>query len=71
MAKKKAGGYGFGWIVNVILAIIPITNIIFGIVTRVSRGKIIGAVLNFFLAPLFWLVDLVTILLDNKVSFLA
>lgn len=71
MAKKKSGGYGFSFIINVILAIIPITSLIFGIVTRVSRGKIIGAVLNFFLFPLFWLVDLITILFSNKLSFLA
>ena len=55
MAKKKASGgaYGFGHIINIILAIIPITSIILGIVTRAQRGKILGAVLNFFLFPLF------------------
>ena len=72
MAKKKSGGaYGFGHIVNIILAIFPLTSIILGIVTRAQRGKILGAVLNFFLCPLFWLVDLITVIFDNKLSLLA
>ena len=73
MAKKKASGgaYGFGHIINIILAIIPITSIILGIVTRAQRGKILGAVLNFFLFPLFWIVDIITVIFDNKLSLLA
>ena len=73
MAKKKVSGgaYGFGHIINIILAIIPITSIILGIVTRAQRGKILGAVLNFFLFPLFWIVDIITVIFDNKLSLLA
>ncbi len=71
MAKKKGGAYGFGWLINVILAIFPLTSLILGIVTRVSRGKVLGAVLNFFLFPLFWIVDIITVVLDNKLAFLA
>ena len=70
MASKKTS-YGFGRIINIILAIIPITSIILGIVTRAQRGKILGAVLNFFLFPLFWIVDIITVVLDNKLSLLA
>ena len=72
MAKKKTGGaYGFSWIVNVILAIIPITSLVLGIVNRVTRGHIIGAILNFFLFPLFWIVDIITVVLSNKLALLA
>ena len=73
MAKKKSGAYGLGLgrIVDIILAIIPITSIILGIITRVSRKNYIGAILNFFLAPLFWIVDIVTVVLNDKISFLA
>ena len=73
MAKKAGGAYGLGFdkIINIILAIIPITSIILGIYRRVTTGHIIGAVLNFFLAPLFWIVDLVTVLLDDKLVLLA
>ena len=71
MAKKTKGYFGLGHLVSIILAIIPFTNIIFGIVIRVTRGNILGAVLNFFLSPLFWLVDLITIITKNDLTFLA
>ena len=75
MAKKSSksskGYFGLGHLVSIILAIIPVTNIIFGIVTRLTRGKILGAILNIFLFPLFWIVDLITIIVSNKLTFLA
>ena len=70
MAAKK-NSYGFDRIVNLILAIIPITNIIFGIVKRVQNGNIIGAILNFFIAPLFYIVDLITVIIDDEIKLLA
>ena len=41
--------------------------------TVILAGVCAGAVaiLNFFLAPLFWLVDLITIILSNKLVLLA
>lgn len=72
MAKSSKKGYfGMNHIVSIILAIIPITSIICGLITRIQRGKIIGAILNFFIFPLFWLVDLITIIVKNEVTFLA
>ena len=72
MAKKKSGGaYGLGRIINIILAIIPFTNIIFGIVKRATTGHVIGAILNFFLAPLFYIVDLVTVIVSDKLVLAA
>lgn len=62
---------GFSWLVCLILAIIPPTNIIFGIITRVQRGAWLGAILNFFLCPLFYFVDLVTMIVKKDVIFLA
>ncbi|MBQ4443207.1 MAG: hypothetical protein II896_00920 [Clostridia bacterium] len=72
MAKSSKKGYfGMSHIVSIILAIIPITSLICGLITRIQRGKIIGAILNFFIFPLFWLVDLITIIVKNEVTFLA
>lgn len=72
MAKSSKKGYfGISHIVSIILAIIPITSLICGLITRIQRGKIIGAILNFFIFPLFWLVDLITIIVKNEVTFLA
>lgn len=70
MAAKK-NSYGFDRIINLILAIIPITNIILGIVKRVQNKSYIGAILNFFLAPLFYIVDLVTVILNDEIWLLA
>ena len=71
MATKKKNSYGFGRIVNLILAIIPITNLILGIVKRIQNKSYIGAILNFFLAPLFYIVDLITVIVADEIKLLA
>ncbi|MDD7350804.1 MAG: hypothetical protein PUG90_01270 [Clostridia bacterium] len=76
MAKKKSsksgGGYfGLGYIISIILAIIPITNLIFGIIIRAQRRNILGIVLNVILAPLFWIIDLISIIVKNKLLVLV
>ena len=62
---------GLDWVVCLILAIIPVTSVIFGIITRVQRGAWLGAVLNFILCPLFWIVDLITMIVKKDITFLA
>ena len=71
MATKKKNSYGFGRIVNLILAIIPITNLILGIVKRIQNKSYIGAILNFFLFPLFYIVDLITVIVADEIKLLA
>jgi len=70
MAKQRAY-LGLSWIVSLILAIIPITNIVLGIVTRVQRGKIVEAILNFFLAFVFYWVDLASIIINKDLKWVA
>lgn len=70
MASSKRY-FGLSWIVCVILAIIPVTSVICGIITRVQRGNILGAILNFILCPLFWLIDLITMLAKKDITVLA
>ena len=70
MASSKRY-FGLDWIVCLILAIIPITSVVCGIVTRVQRGAWLGAILNFFLCPIFWVVDLVTMIVKKDITFLA
>ena len=69
MAKKAY--LGLDWIVSLILAIFPLTNIILGIVTRVQRDNILMAVLNFILCPIFYLVDLISIIVNKDLKWLA
>lgn len=71
MAKRQKAYLGLEWIVSLILAIFPVTNVILGIVTRVQRGNILGAVLNIFLIPVFYFIDLVTMILSRDLTVLA
>jgi hypothetical protein len=71
MAKSSKAYFGLSWIVSLILAIIPITNLVCGIVTRAMRGNIVGIVLNILVAPVFWLIDLVTIIVKKDITILA
>jgi len=71
MAKGGSGYLGFSWIVSLILAIFFITNIILGIVIRVQKGKLLLAILNFFLAPIFYVVDLVSIIMNKSLKWLV
>ena len=70
MATKKAS-YGFDRIINIILAIIPITNIIFGVINRAKKGNWLGVILNIVLFFIFYWVDLVTVILYDDLRLLA
>ena len=71
MAKKKTTNlYCFGRILNIILAILP-TNILFGIITRILKKNWIGLILNIVLMPFMYIIDLVTVILYDKLVFLA
>ena len=48
MAKGK-DYFGLPYLVSVILAIIPVTSALLGIITRLSEGKIVAALLRLFL----------------------
>ena len=70
MASKKTT-YGFGRIINIILAIIPITNIILGVVKRAEKKNWLGVILNIVLFFIFYWVDLITIILYDDLRLCA
>ena len=70
-SKKKYPTYGFGRIINIILAIFPLTNIIFGVVKRALNENWLGVILNIILLPIFYIVDIVTIILYDDLRLLA
>lgn len=70
MAQQKAY-FGLSWIVSLILAIFPVTNIVLGIVTRAMRKNWLGLVLNIILAPIFYVIDLITIIIAKDLTILA
>lgn len=70
MARQRAY-LGLDWIVSLILAIIPVTNVILGWVTRAQRKNWIGLILNIVLAPVFYVIDLVTMIISKDLTILA
>jgi hypothetical protein len=61
-----------GWIVNVILTIF-LDPIVQGI-NRILRGKVIIGLLWIITGGLFgigWLIDIITVILNKKITFLA
>mgnify|MGYP005761461261 FL=1 len=67
MADKK-DYFGLGRVVSVILAIIPITAWICGMVTRFSEGKILAGILRLIFGGwIVWLIDLVLMIVSGSI----
>ena len=68
MAKKGGDYFGLPYIVSVILAIIPFTAWILGIITRICEGKIVAAIIRIFLGCwIIWLCDLICMLFKKHI----
>lgn len=64
----KSDYFGLSYIVSVILAIIPVTAWICGIITRIQDGKIVAAILRiFFGAWIVWLLDLILMIVSKHI----
>ncbi len=60
--------FGLSYIVSVILAIIPVTAWICGVVTRFTDGKIVAAILRLFLGFwIIWLLDLILMIVSKHI----
>ena len=67
MAKNK-DYFGLGRVISLILAIIPLTSWIFGIVTRLGEGKLAAAVIRVFLGwGLIWILDLIFMITKKSI----
>lgn len=69
MAKKSGKDYfGLSRVVSIILAIIPITALICGFITRLSEGKIVAALLRILIGwNIIWLIDLVLMVVNGRI----
>ncbi|MBO4308681.1 MAG: hypothetical protein J5885_02510 [Clostridia bacterium] len=69
MTKKANDYFGLDWIISLILAIIPFTSWICGIVTRFMEGKILAGVLRIipFFGFVIWVVDLVCMITKKSI----
>lgn len=75
MAKHGRGylNLGLPWIINIILAIIPVTSWILGGITRIIRGHWIMGLLQLLLIGeiVFFFVDLVTVIISKDLRIFA
>lgn len=69
MAKKAKGKdyFGLSRIISIILAIIPVTAWLFGIITRFLEGKIVAGIIRIFGGWLIWVVDLILVILRGRI----
>ncbi len=69
MAKKaKKDYFGLGWIVSLILAIIPVTSWICGAITRFQEGKwVAGLIRLIFGFNIVWLLDLIFMVMNHSI----
>ena len=67
MAGKNKDYFGLSYIVSVIFAIIPFTAWLFGIITRISEGKIVAGILRIFCGWILWICDLVCMILNKSI----
>ena len=68
MAKKKTDYFGLSRLVSLILAIIPLTSLVCGVLTRFKEGKVIAAIVRVLLGwNLIYVVDLVLMILNGKI----
>ncbi len=60
--------FGLGYLVSVILAIIPVTSWICGFITRFQEGKIIAGVIRLvFGFTIVWVLDIICMILSKKI----
>lgn len=68
MAKQKSDYFGLSYLVSVILAIIPVTSLICGFVTRLLEGKIVAAILRLILGwNIIWIIDLILMIVSKHI----
>ena len=64
----KSDYFGLGYIVSIILAIIPVTSLICGVVTRISEGKIVAGILRLVLGwNIIWICDLILMIVSKHI----
>lgn len=60
--------FGLGYLVSIILAIIPVTSWICGFITRFQEGKLVAGIIRLvFGFTIVWILDLVFMILSKKI----
>lgn len=65
---KKSDYFGLGYLVSIILAIIPFTAWLCGALTRFKEGKIVAGIIRIIgLGFVLWVVDLVLMITQKHI----
>lgn len=65
---KKSDYFGLGYLVSLILAIIPVTAWICGALTRFSEGKLVAGLIRLIFGfTIVWIIDLVLMILSKHI----
>ena len=65
---KKSDYFGLGYIVSVILAIIPVTSWICGAVTRFLEGKVVAGLIRIIFGfTIVWILDLIFMIISKHI----
>ncbi|MDE7330053.1 MAG: hypothetical protein K2N30_02995 [Clostridia bacterium] len=65
---KKGDYFGLTYLVSVILAIIPVTSWVCGIITRFSEGKVVAGLIRIFFGfNIIWLLDLILMIVSKHI----
>ena len=68
MAGKNGDYFGLGYLISVILAIIPITSWVLGWLTRFSEGKIVAGILRLLLGwNIIWICDIICMVVNKSI----
>ena len=68
MAKGSKDYFGLPRIVSIILAIIPVTAWLLGMITRFSEGKILAGIIRLIgVGFILWIVDLIMVIVSGKI----
>lgn len=68
MARKNIDYFEWNYVLSLILAIIPVTSLIFGIVVRCTEGKWLAAFLRLLLGwNVIWISDIICMIVQRKI----
>lgn len=67
MATAKSDYFGLGYVVSLILAIIPFTAWLLGVVVRFQEGKIVAGIIRIFGGIIIWVLDLVFMITQKHI----
>ena len=65
---RKGDYFGLGYIVSLILAIIPVTSWLLGAITRFSEGKIVAGLIRLIFGfNIVWICDIILMIVSKHI----